>query len=43
MQTSKTDNYVYHFVYFFMYMLAIGVDGMTPDFIIRAVEEIQPG
>ncbi|THH15070.1 hypothetical protein EW146_g5342 [Bondarzewia mesenterica] len=43
MQTSKTDNYVYHFVYFLMYAMAINVEGLTPDYVIRTVEEIQPG
>ena len=43
MQTSKTDKYVYHFVYFLLFSMAINVDGLTPDFVIGAVEEIQPG
>ncbi|KAK7678006.1 hypothetical protein QCA50_018946 [Cerrena zonata] len=42
LQTSKTDNYVYHFVYFLLFTMAINVDGLTPDFVIGAVEEIQP-
>ena len=42
MQTSKTDNYVYHFVYFLLFSIAINVEGLTPDFILGAVEEVQP-
>ena len=42
MQTSKTDKYVYHFVHFLLFTAAINVEGLTPDFIIDAVEEIQP-
>ena len=42
MQTSKTDTYVYHFVYFLLFSMAINVDGSTPDFIIGAVEQVQP-
>ena len=43
LQTSKTDIYVYYFVYFLMYTMAIQVEGLTPDFIILAVESIQSG
>ena len=42
MQTSKTDKYVYHFTHFLLFTTAINVDGLTPDFVIGAVEEIQP-
>ena len=42
MQTSKTDGFVYHFVYFLLFTMAINVEGLTPDFVISAVEEIQP-
>ncbi|EIN12120.1 importin alpha re-exporter [Punctularia strigosozonata HHB-11173 SS5] len=43
MQTSKTDKYVYHFSYFVLFTLAIPGQGLTPDFLIRPMEEIQPG
>ncbi|PIL29858.1 hypothetical protein GSI_08065 [Ganoderma sinense ZZ0214-1] len=43
MQTSKTDKYVYHFVYFLGFCLAINVEGLTPDYIIGEVDAIQPG
>jgi exportin-2 (importin alpha re-exporter) len=43
MQSSKTDTYVYHFVYFLVYMMAIPAEGLTPDYIIQAVDGIQPG
>ncbi|KAI0340315.1 Cse1-domain-containing protein [Trametopsis cervina] len=42
MHSSKTDKFVYHFVYFFLFSMAIKVDGLSPDFLIGAVEEIQP-
>ncbi|KAI0077557.1 Cse1-domain-containing protein [Panus rudis PR-1116 ss-1] len=42
LQTSKTDSYVYHFVYFLLYTMAINVEGLNPDYVIGAVEEIQP-
>ena len=43
MQQNKTNSYVYYFVYFLLYMLAINVDDLTPDYLIQTVEEIQPG
>lgn len=43
MQTSKTDTYVYCFVYFVLYTMAINVEGLTPDVIPDAVEGVQPG
>ena len=42
MQSSKTDKYVYHFVYFFLFTMAIHVEGLGPDYMIGAVEGIQP-
>ncbi|KAI0714440.1 armadillo-type protein [Cerioporus squamosus] len=42
MQTSKTDKYVYHFVYFLAFCLAINPEGLTPDYIVGEVEGIQP-
>ena len=43
MQTSKTDKYTYYFVYFFLFSMAIKVDGLTPDYVVGVVEEVQPG
>jgi exportin-2 (importin alpha re-exporter) len=43
MQQNKTNSYVYYFVYFLLYMLAVNVDDLTPDYLIQTVEEIQPG
>ncbi|KAG6841642.1 hypothetical protein C0991_008627 [Blastosporella zonata] len=43
MQTSKTDKYVHLFTKFFLYCIAINVDGLSPDYIIGTVEEIQAG
>lgn len=42
MQTSKTDKYVYLFSYFLLYAMAVPVEGLTPDFTIGTVEEVQP-
>lgn len=42
LQTSKTDNYVYYLVYFFMFAMAVNTNDITPDFIIGAVEQVQP-
>ncbi|KAH9931314.1 armadillo-type protein [Fomitopsis serialis] len=42
MQTSKTDKYVYLFVYFLAFTIAIPVEGLGPDYVISSVEEIQP-
>lgn len=43
MQQNKTNSYVYCFVYFLLYLLAINVDGLTPDYLIQTFDEIQPG
>jgi exportin-2 (importin alpha re-exporter) len=43
MQQNKTNTYVYYFVYFLLYTLAINVNGLTPDYLIQTVDEIQPG
>jgi exportin-2 (importin alpha re-exporter) len=43
MQQNKTNTYVYYFVYFLLYLLAINVSGLTPDYLIQTVDEIQPG
>ncbi|KAI0248954.1 importin alpha re-exporter [Lactifluus subvellereus] len=43
MQQNKTNSYVYYFVYFLLYMLAVNVNGLTPDYLIQTVDEIQPG
>lgn len=42
LQTSKTDKYVYLFVYFFAFTMAINVEGLNPDYLAGTVEEIQP-
>ncbi|KJA18706.1 hypothetical protein HYPSUDRAFT_45045 [Hypholoma sublateritium FD-334 SS-4] len=42
MHTNKTDKFTYLFAKFFLYILAVNVDGITPDFIITTVEGIQP-
>lgn len=43
MQTSKTDNFTYYFVYFLLFSMAIKVEGLATDFVVGAVEEVQPG
>ncbi|KAI0296781.1 armadillo-type protein [Multifurca ochricompacta] len=43
MQQNKTNIYIYYFVYFLLYVVAINVDGLTPDYLIQTVDEIQPG
>lgn len=42
LQTSKTDNFVYRFTFFLLFTMAINVDGLSPDYVIGTVEEIQP-
>jgi exportin-2 (importin alpha re-exporter) len=43
LQTSKTDKYVYLFAYFILYTMAVQVEGLTPDVVIAATEEVQAG
>ena len=43
MQQNKTNNFVYYFAYFLLYLLAINTEGLTPDYLIQTVDEIQPG
>ena len=42
LQTSKTDKYTYYFVYFIAYTMAIDAPGLGPDFMVGAVEQVQP-
>lgn len=42
MQSSKTDSYVYLFARFILFTMAINVDGLSPDYMIQIVEDIQP-
>jgi exportin-2 (importin alpha re-exporter) len=41
-QTSKTDKFVYLFALFLVFSMAINVDGLSPEYVICTVEEIQP-
>lgn len=41
MQTSKTDKYTYLFARFILFTMAINVTGMSPDYLITTIEEIQ--
>src|ERR1700677_822469 len=36
MQQNKTNNYVYYFAYFLLYLLAVNADGLTPDYLIQS-------
>jgi exportin-2 (importin alpha re-exporter) len=42
MQTSKTDKFVYLFALFLLFTMALNADGLSPDYVIGTVEEIQP-
>ncbi|KAJ7594086.1 CAS/CSE protein [Mycena floridula] len=42
MHSTKTDKFVYLFSRFLLYTMAIQVDGLSPDYVIAAVEQIQP-
>lgn len=42
MQQNKTDKFVYLFARFMLFMMAINVEGLNPDYVIATVEEIQP-
>ncbi|KAI0825963.1 importin alpha re-exporter [Irpex lacteus] len=42
LQTSKTDKFVYYFVLFLLFVSAINVEGLTPDFTVEVFEGIQP-
>ncbi|KAF5378153.1 hypothetical protein D9615_007619 [Tricholomella constricta] len=41
MQSSQTDKYVLLFTRFFLFTMAVNVEGLTPDYVIGAIEEIQ--
>ena len=43
MQQNKTNNYIYYFVYFLLYVLTINADGITPDYLIQTIDKIQSG
>jgi exportin-2 (importin alpha re-exporter) len=43
MQQNKTNSYIYYFAYLLLYLLAINVDSLTPDYLIQTVDEIQSG
>jgi exportin-2 (importin alpha re-exporter) len=43
LQTTRTDKFAMEFVLFLCYSMALGVNGVRPDFIVNVVESIQPG
>lgn len=42
MQTSKTPQYEYLFARFILYTIALNVEGLGPDYLIAAIEGVQP-
>ena len=42
LQTGRTDNYGCQLIYFFLYTMVINAEGLTPDFLTRVVEGVQP-
>lgn len=43
LQTSKTDKFSNELCFFFLYIWAIRVEGVTPDVVVAAVDTIQTG
>lgn len=43
LQTNKTDKFSNLFTYFIMYIIAVRVEGLTPDILIDVMENIQAG
>lgn len=43
LQSSKTDKFTKCFVYFVGFVLAIQREGLTPDFVVRMFDALQPG
>ncbi|PPQ86179.1 hypothetical protein CVT25_006922 [Psilocybe cyanescens] len=42
LHTNKTDKFEYLFAKFILYIMAVNVDGLEPDYFIKVIEEIQP-
>jgi exportin-2 (importin alpha re-exporter) len=42
MQANKTEKFSYLFAKFVLFIMAIDVEGLNPDYFIAAVEGIQP-
>lgn len=42
LHTARTDKYVYCLVYFFTFAMAIKKDGLSPNFLTGAIEQVQP-
>ncbi|KAF8867606.1 CAS/CSE protein [Infundibulicybe gibba] len=42
MHANKTDKFIYLFARFLLFSMAINVEGLTPDYTIGTIEEIQP-
>ncbi|KAK7436636.1 importin-alpha export receptor [Stygiomarasmius scandens] len=43
LQTSKTDNFVFLFTKFLLFVMAVNVNGLGPDYVIGTIEGVQPG
>ncbi|KAF5349357.1 hypothetical protein D9758_011786 [Tetrapyrgos nigripes] len=43
LQTSKTDNFVFLFSKFLLFVMALNIEGLGPDYVIGTVESIQSG
>lgn len=43
LQSTKTERYSQAFVRFLCFMMAINVNGLTPNFTLNTLESIQPG
>lgn len=42
LHANKTDKFAYLFARFLLFTMAVNVDGLTPDYVIGTIEEIQP-
>jgi hypothetical protein len=42
LQTSKTDKYTLLFTRFLLFVTAVNVEGLSPDYLIGTMEEVQP-
>lgn len=43
LQANKTDKFANLFCHFVLYIFALRVDGMTPDYVVGVVEGAQAG
>jgi len=43
LQGNRTDKFASLFAYFVLYVVAIEVEGVTPEYVMGTVEAAQPG